>query len=84
MTRCAERLVLRIFLAGGVANYIGTYWPVGDAAAKTFAETFYGALLNGSPIGNALLEARRARELDSAPAQRTGQTTYSMATRHLD
>jgi len=47
------------FLAGGVANYIGTYWPVGDAAAKTFAETFYGALLTGRPIGSALLEARR-------------------------
>jgi CHAT domain-containing protein len=48
------------FLAGGVANYIGTYWPVGDAAAKTFAETFYGALLTGAPISGALLEARRA------------------------
>jgi len=47
------------FLAGGVANYIGTYWPVGDNAASKFAETFYGALLAGQPIGDALLAARR-------------------------
>jgi len=48
------------FLAGGVANYVGTYWPVGDNAASKFAETFYGALLAGQPIGDALLAARRA------------------------
>lgn len=48
------------FLRGGVANYVGTYWPVGDAPAKAFAETFYTGLLEGNPIGDALLEARRA------------------------
>lgn len=47
------------FLRGGVANYVGTYWPVGDAPAKAFAETFYTLLLEGTPIGDALLEARR-------------------------
>jgi len=46
------------FLRGGVANYIGTYWPVGDAAAKAFAETFYTKLLNGESIGKALQEGR--------------------------
>lgn len=46
------------FLRGGVANYVGTYWPVGDAPAKTFAEHFYMRLLEGRPIGDALLEAR--------------------------
>ena len=48
------------FLAGGVVNYVGTYWPVGDDAASTFAETFYSALLAGGPMGDALLGARRA------------------------
>jgi CHAT domain-containing protein len=35
------------FLRGGVANYMGTYWPVGDAPAKRFAEVFYSSLLQG-------------------------------------
>jgi CHAT domain-containing protein len=48
------------FLAGGVANYVGTYWPVGDEAARKFAETFYGALLAGRPMGDAMIEARHA------------------------
>jgi len=48
------------FLRGGVANYVGTYWPVGDAAAKIFAETFYTAILDGNPISQALLSGRRA------------------------
>jgi pimeloyl-ACP methyl ester carboxylesterase len=48
------------FLRGGVANYLGTYWPVGDEAAKTFARTFYGALLGGKSVGAALGSARAA------------------------
>ena len=48
------------FLRGGVANYVGTYWPVGDESAKTFARTFYGDLLNGKSIGAALGSARAA------------------------
>jgi CHAT domain-containing protein len=51
-------------LRGGVANYVGTYWPVGDASASKFAETFYTALLRGESIGNALLAGRKSvREL---------------------
>lgn len=46
-------------LRGGVANFLGTYWPVGDAAAETFATTFYKGLLGGAAIGEALLAARR-------------------------
>ena len=54
------------FLRGGVANYLGTYWPVGDAAAKSFAETFYTGLLSGQTIGEALLEGRKkVRDLKS-------------------
>jgi CHAT domain-containing protein/pimeloyl-ACP methyl ester carboxylesterase len=50
------------FLRGGIANYIGTYWPVGDAAALTFADTFYTRLLNGAALGSALLTARKKVE----------------------
>ncbi len=46
------------FLRGGVANYVGTYWPVGDAPAKAFAETFYTRLLTGAPIVAALQAGR--------------------------
>jgi pimeloyl-ACP methyl ester carboxylesterase len=48
------------FLRGGVANYVGTYWPVGDASAETFATTFYGGLVEGLPLGAALQAGRQA------------------------
>jgi len=47
------------FLRGGVANYVGTYWPVGDDPALAFAECFYTSLLEGTAIGDALLQARK-------------------------
>ena len=54
------------FLRGGVANYVGTYWPVGDDEAGTFAATFYRALVRGDSVGNALNASRRAvRKLGS-------------------
>lgn len=28
-------------MRGGIGNYLSTYWPVNDQAAKTFSETFY-------------------------------------------
>jgi CHAT domain-containing protein len=58
------------FLRGGVPNYVGTYWPVGDAAAEAFASEFYQSLLQGQPIGEALGRARgslyEARQVDWA------------------
>jgi len=48
------------FLRGGVANYVGTYWPVGDDPAKLFAERFYKGLMNGQSIGVALVASRKA------------------------
>lgn len=48
------------FMRYGVANFVGTYWPVGDAAASSFARAFYGALLTGGTIGDALLDGRKA------------------------
>lgn len=46
------------FLRGGVANYLGTYWPVGDESAAAFAETFYTELLKGRTVGAALRAGR--------------------------
>jgi CHAT domain-containing protein len=50
------------FLRGGVANFVGTYWPVGDMAAEIFAPAFYENLLAGRPLSEALLTSRRALE----------------------
>jgi pimeloyl-ACP methyl ester carboxylesterase len=47
------------FLRGGIANYLGTYWPVGDDAALAFARAFYTRLLGGGSLGDALMEGRR-------------------------
>lgn len=60
MVRRVERAVglAESFLRGGIANYVGTYWPVGDAAAGTFAVAFYQQLLQGETVGAALLRAR--------------------------
>jgi hypothetical protein len=54
------------FLRGGVANFIGTWWPVSDAAAASFAGTLYDRLLGGETIGASMNAARAAiRKLES-------------------
>jgi CHAT domain-containing protein len=52
--------VAESLLRGGVANFVGTYWEVGDAGAKRFADTFYAALVRGDAVDHAVLRARRA------------------------
>ena len=47
------------FLAGGVANFIGTHWPVGDDAAYAFSLSLYESLLDRATLGAAVLGARR-------------------------
>jgi CHAT domain-containing protein len=54
--------VAETMMRGGIANFLSTYWPVRDDAAETFASTFYQGVLNGSAIGTALLDARKAVE----------------------
>ncbi|MEX0733636.1 MAG: alpha/beta fold hydrolase [Steroidobacteraceae bacterium] len=55
------------FLRGGVANFIGTWWPVSDTAATAFAATLYRDLAKGDSIGAALNASRAAvRGLPSA------------------
>jgi hypothetical protein len=54
------------FLRGGIANFVGTYWPVGDASAEVFAKTFYGGIVKGQAVGDALIAGRsEVRKLGS-------------------
>lgn len=46
------------FFERGVQNYIGTGWPVDDAAALKFAQVFYEKALIGEDLGSSLAEAR--------------------------
>jgi CHAT domain-containing protein/pimeloyl-ACP methyl ester carboxylesterase len=46
-------------MRGGVANFVGTYWPVGDAAALDFATSFYASVLAGEPLGPSVTKARK-------------------------
>jgi len=48
------------FLRGGVANFVGTWWPVSDAAAARFAATLYERLIEAESIGHAINRARAA------------------------
>ena len=48
------------FFKLGVRNYVGTAWEVNDLGAELFAEEFYGALLAGRPVGEAVHRARAA------------------------
>jgi len=52
--------VAESLMRGGVANFLGTYWPVGDAAAEQFANAFYRGLLAGQAIGQAVQAGRIA------------------------
>ncbi len=55
-----ERLApAEAFLRGGIANFIGTYWPVGDRGAEDFSTTFYELAAAGQSLGKAVLEARK-------------------------
>jgi CHAT domain-containing protein len=51
--------IAEAFLSGGVANFLGTHWPVGDEAAAAFSRTLYETLLRGETLGAAVLGARR-------------------------
>ncbi len=48
------------FMRGGVANLLATYWPVGDRAAKVFAETFYLRIMKGDTMSGAIQAGRTA------------------------
>ena len=52
--------VAEALLRGGVANFLGTYWSVGDEAAKEFSSHFYDAVLDGDCLGDAIQKGRTA------------------------
>jgi hypothetical protein len=66
------------FLVGGVANFLGTHWPVGDDAALAFSTSLYRHCYPGdrSAHRSAMRVVRYKR---AAPA--TGPTTFTTATR---
>jgi CHAT domain-containing protein len=47
------------FVYGGALACIGAMWPVSDDVAADFAVAFYGQVLEGQPLGQAMLKARQ-------------------------
>lgn len=64
--KTSEAFVRRVFslanafLLSGVQHYIGTFWDVPDEPSCHFATHFYGNLVQGMTVGEAMLEARTA------------------------
>ena len=46
------------FLAAGAAAVLGTYWAIEDDKAPRFAKALYDALLGGTPLAEAVRQAR--------------------------
>ncbi len=57
------------FLDAGAGAFIGSLWEVRDTSARTFAGTFYRALLAGANLGDAFTVARDA--IKSVPGDPT-------------
>ncbi len=70
------------FLRGGVANYLGTYWPVGDESALAFSSTLYAGIVKGASLGDAVNRARsavrRARSCDWADYLHYGSPEFAI------
>jgi CHAT domain-containing protein len=52
--------VARALIAMGVKAVVACGWAVNDRAALQFAESFYTAMLSGTPFGKAVFAARKA------------------------
>lgn len=50
----------RRFLSAGASAFVGAYWSVYDEPAFGFAKELYARLLSGTPIGEAVRDARKA------------------------
>ncbi len=48
------------FLSAGAGAFVGAYWSITDEIAYEFARVFYDRLLEGTPFGEAVREARLA------------------------
>ena len=60
--------VAETLLRGGVASFVGTYWPVRDEAAMLFAAAFYRVVASGGTINAAMVQARAAVAADQRVA----------------
>jgi hypothetical protein len=74
--------VAEAFLGGGVANFLGTHWPVGDDSALAFSTRFYQRLLEDATLGDCVLAARRLvferRSIDWADYVHYGSPDFSL------
>jgi CHAT domain-containing protein len=74
--------VAEAFLGGGVANFLGTHWPVGDDSALAFSTRFYERLLDGATLGECVLAARRRvyeqRSIDWADYVHYGSPDFTL------
>ena len=48
------------FMRAGAAAFIGSLWEVSDGMAREFAQELYRRLVDGDPLGKAVMAARRA------------------------
>jgi CHAT domain-containing protein len=56
--------VAESLLRGGIANFIGTYWPVGDEAAMQFADSFLQLYLGGAVPGRSDTSGTQRSSID--------------------
>jgi CHAT domain-containing protein len=65
------------FMGAGAGAFIGSLWAVRSSSAKTFADAFYRTLVcEGSPLGEASLQARRAIAADAGDPTWLAYTIY--------
>ena len=69
----AEEVALPFGPAAVAAACVGSVWPVYDGPAAAFAVSFYKAVLDGYPLGEAMRRARKI-SLDERPGQVTWAT----------
>jgi CHAT domain-containing protein len=48
-----------LVISGGAIAFVGAQWPVQDLSAALFGAAFYQKLLDGAPVGEAVLFARQ-------------------------
>jgi CRP-like cAMP-binding protein len=67
----------RQFMAAGAGAFVGSLWPVRSSSAKTFADTFYHALVaDRQSLGSASLRARQAIASDNGDPTWLAYTIY--------
>ena len=59
LTKATRRKAWPARSYGGALACIGTLWPVIDNVAADFAVAFYGQVLEGQPLGEAMRAARK-------------------------